>query len=40
VVFGNSKNSKELLASTKEALAGRSRAILFTDEVGMGNHLF
>lgn len=40
VVFAHSKNKKELLSSTKEALAGRSRAILFTGEVAKGNYLF
>lgn len=40
VVFAHSKNKKELLSSTKEALAGKSRAILFTGEVANGNYLF
>lgn len=40
VVFAHSQNKKELLSSTKEALAGRSRAIRFTGEVARGNYLF
>lgn len=40
VVFAHSRNKKELLSSTKDALAGKSRAILFTGEVAKGNYLF
>lgn len=40
VVFAHSKNERELLASTKEALAGKSSAVLFTGELAAGNYLF
>jgi hypothetical protein len=40
VVFAHSRNKRELLSSTKEALRGQSRAIRFTGEVGQGNYLF
>ena len=40
VVFAHSKNERELLASTKAALAGKSSAVLFTGELAAGNYLF
>ncbi|MBI4858987.1 MAG: hypothetical protein HY815_01745 [Candidatus Riflebacteria bacterium] len=38
-VFAHSKNKKDLLASTKMALAGQSRAVRFTGEVARGGYL-
>jgi hypothetical protein len=40
VVFEHGKNCRELVAQTKDALAGKSRTILYTGEVGRGNYLF
>jgi hypothetical protein len=40
VVFAHSKDERELLATTKVALAGQSRAVLFTGELAAGNYLF
>lgn len=33
VVFAHSKNERELLAATKDALSGQSSAVLFTGEI-------
>ena len=40
VVFAHSRSERQLLASTKEALAGKSSAVLFTGELVAGNYLF
>lgn len=40
VVFAHSKKERELLASTKDALAGKSSAVLYTGELAAGNYLF
>jgi hypothetical protein len=40
VVYKHCKHRDQLLVGTKEALAGKSRTILYTGEVGMGNYRF
>lgn len=40
VVVGYGTDCRELVAQTKETLAGKSAAILFTGEVGMGKYLY
>jgi hypothetical protein len=39
-VFAHSTNKRELLSSTKMALAGQCRAVRFTGQVARGGFLF
>lgn len=40
VVLGHAKTNQELVASTKDLVAGREITILYTGEVRSGNYLF
>ena len=40
VVFDHGKDRKNVYARIKKPLAGKSRSVLFTGDVGKGNFLF
>ncbi|MBI4864646.1 MAG: hypothetical protein HY815_30980 [Candidatus Riflebacteria bacterium] len=40
IVFAHSSDERELLDSTKLALTGKERAILYTGDINEGNYVF